>query len=60
MDQKYADYIVLGYQGNLDHYVLNKRQGKYQAVNFFSPDEVFESYGSFYELLSDIVKHQLS
>lgn len=56
---EYAGYLVLGYQGNMEHYVFNHAKKAFQTVNFFSVGDVFETYASFNELLSGIVKAQV-
>lgn len=56
---EYAGYLVLGYQGNMEHYVFNHSKTTFQTVNFFSVGDVFETYASFNELLSGIVNAQV-
>ena len=56
---EYVDYLVFGYQGNMEHYVLNHAKKAFQTVNFFSVTDVFASYASFDELLSSIANAQL-
>jgi hypothetical protein len=58
-NQEYVGYLVLGYQGNMEHYVFNHARKTFQTVNFFSVGEVFETYVSFNELLSGIINAQV-
>lgn len=54
----YADYLALGYQGNVDRYVFNKRKGRFEVTNFFHPNEVFETFESLEALLAYLLKSQ--
>lgn len=58
LDLDLQEVIVLGNEGNVGHFVFDKRDRHFHVIAFASPDEPFESYDSFEAMLVGIMKEQ--
>jgi SMI1 / KNR4 family (SUKH-1) len=58
LDINHPEVIVLGNDGNMAYYVFDKRDRRFHTINLGFPDERFESYDSFEEMLIGVLKEQ--
>jgi len=58
LDVNHPEIIVLGNDGNMAYYVFDKRDRRFHTINLGFPDERFESYDSFEEMLIGVLKEQ--
>jgi len=58
LDINHPEIIVLGNDGSMAYYVFDKRDRRYHTINLGFPDERFESYDSFEEMLIGVLKEQ--
>jgi hypothetical protein len=58
LDIDLPEVIVLGNDGNSAYYVFDKRDGRFHTINLGCPDEQFESYDSFAEMLIGVLREQ--
>jgi hypothetical protein len=58
LDIDHPEIIVLGNDGNMAYYVFDKRDRRFHTINLGFPDERFESYDSFDEMLIGVLKEQ--
>jgi hypothetical protein len=58
LDINHPEIIVLGNSGNMAYYVFDKRDKRFHTINLGFPDERFESYDSFEEMLIGVMKEQ--
>jgi hypothetical protein len=58
LDLELPEVIVLGNEGNVVHFVFDRRDRHFHTIGFASPGERFESYDSFEEMLIGVLKEQ--
>jgi hypothetical protein len=58
LDIDHPEVIVLGNDGNSAYYVFDKRDGRFHTINLGFPDERYESYDSFDEMLIGVLRGQ--
>ena len=58
LDINHSEVIVLGNEGNMAYYVFDRRDRRFHTINLGFPDERFESYDSFEEMLIGVLKEQ--
>jgi hypothetical protein len=58
LDINHPEIIVLGNDGNMAYYVFDKRDRRFHTINLGFPDERFESYDSFEDMLIGVLKEQ--
>lgn len=58
LDIDHPEFIVLGNDGNMAYYVFDKRDRRFHTINLGFPDERFESYDSFDEMLIGVLEEQ--
>jgi len=58
LDVNHPEVIVLGNDGNMAYYVFDKRDRRFHTINLGFPDERFETYDSFEEMLIGVLKEQ--
>jgi len=58
LDVPYDEAIVLGDEGSLAEYVFDKRDRQFHTINLGFPDERFESYATFEEMLWGVLREQ--
>lgn len=58
LDVPRPQVIVLGDQGNVEEYVFDRRDRRFHMINMGFPDERFESFDTFEELLLTVMTHQ--
>jgi hypothetical protein len=58
LDVLRREIIVLGTEGNMAELVFDLRDRQFHTINMGFPDERFESFGSFAELLAVVLQEQ--
>ena len=58
LDVPRPEIIVLGEEGNTAEFVFDKRDRQFHVINMGHPDERFASFGTFDEMLLNIMKEQ--
>jgi SMI1 / KNR4 family (SUKH-1) len=58
LDINHPEIIVLGNDGNMAYYVFDKRDKRFHTIDLGFPDERFESYDSFEDMLIGVLKEQ--
>jgi hypothetical protein len=58
LDVPHPDIIVLGTEGNMAEFVFDKRDRQFHIINMGFPDERFNSFTTFEELLLAVLKEQ--
>jgi hypothetical protein len=58
LDVPRAEIVVLGHEGNMEQYVFDKRDRRFHTINMGFPDERFESFDTFEEMLLRVIEEQ--
>jgi hypothetical protein len=58
LDINHPEIIVLGNDGNMAYYAFDKRDRRFHTINLGFPDERFEPYDSFEDMLIGVLKEQ--
>lgn len=58
LDVLQPEIILLGNEGNVADYVFDRRDRRFHIINMGSPDDKFESFNSFVELLAAVLQSQ--
>jgi hypothetical protein len=58
LDLSFPEIIVLGNDGNMAQYVFDKRDRRFHTINMGFPDEKFESFDTFDEMLLAVMREQ--
>lgn len=58
LDVPRPEVIILGTEGNVAEFVFDRRDRRFHTINMGFPNERFASFGSFAELLADVLREQ--
>ncbi|SCB38094.1 SMI1/KNR4 family protein [Rhizobium lusitanum] len=58
LDLESAEVIVLGHAGNMAQFVFDRRDRQFHTINMGFPDERFETFDSFADMLATVLREQ--
>lgn len=58
LDVPRPEIMVLGVDGNMAEYIFDRRDRRFHVINMGFPDERFESFDTFEELLLAVLREQ--